>query len=149
MSLELTNKMRKFKSNTDEHLLNFGILRDADTLEFISPAPIFDSGNSMFYSSERIKPYTRVELLERKITSFHDNEEKMISHIKNVDIVDLSKVPSKAEVKDFYSKNGIPQDKAEFIAENYATKIEMVSDLQKGIPISLYREKQGIRKERT
>ena len=36
-------------SNTDEHLLNFGILRNADTMELLGPAPIFDSGNSMFF----------------------------------------------------------------------------------------------------
>lgn len=29
-------------SNTDEHLLNFGVLRDADTMKLIGPAPIFD-----------------------------------------------------------------------------------------------------------
>lgn len=39
-------------SNTDEHLMNFGMLRDADTMQLIGPAPIFDSGNSMFFKDD-------------------------------------------------------------------------------------------------
>lgn len=35
-------------SNTDEHLGNFGILRDSNTMQYLGPAPIYDSGNSMF-----------------------------------------------------------------------------------------------------
>ena len=34
-------------SNTDEHLMNFGVLRNAKTLELIGPAPIFDSRHSL------------------------------------------------------------------------------------------------------
>ena len=40
-------------SNTDEHLQNFGILRDPDTMKIIGPVPIYDSGNSMFYNENR------------------------------------------------------------------------------------------------
>ena len=65
-------------SNTDEHLLNFGILRDTNTMQLIAPAPIFDSGNSMFFSDNRVSRYSRVELLERKITSFYATEDKML-----------------------------------------------------------------------
>ena len=34
--------------NTDRHYGNFGFIRDVNTLEFIGPAPIFDSGTSMW-----------------------------------------------------------------------------------------------------
>ena len=46
-------------SNTDEHLLNFGILRNADTMELLGPAPIFDSGNSMFFFLTRERNLTQ------------------------------------------------------------------------------------------
>jgi hypothetical protein len=36
--------------NTDRHTGNFGIIRDADTLQWLKIAPIFDSGNSLFYN---------------------------------------------------------------------------------------------------
>ncbi len=34
-------------SNRDRHFNNFGIIRDAETLEWISAAPIYDSGSSL------------------------------------------------------------------------------------------------------
>lgn len=36
-------------ANTDRHMGNFGALRNADTLEWIGAAPIFDSGTSLWH----------------------------------------------------------------------------------------------------
>ncbi len=33
--------------NTDRHTNNFGLIRNADTLEWLGPAPVFDSGTSL------------------------------------------------------------------------------------------------------
>jgi hypothetical protein len=41
-----------FIGNEDRHRGNFGILRNADTLEWVKIAPIFDNGNSLFYDKE-------------------------------------------------------------------------------------------------
>jgi hypothetical protein len=38
--------------NTDRHTGNFGIIRDADSLEWLKVAPIFDNGNSLFYNEK-------------------------------------------------------------------------------------------------
>jgi hypothetical protein len=38
-----------FIGNEDRHRGNFGILRNADTLDWVKLAPIFDNGNSLFY----------------------------------------------------------------------------------------------------
>lgn len=129
-------------SNTDEHLLNFGILRDADTMKIIGPAPIFDSGNSMFYSDERKVPYTRVGLLERKVTSFYDKEELLLKKIKNKNIIKVDLLPSPKTVKQFYAQSGIPEWKADIISQNYDLKIQMLNEFQRGKTISLYLEKQ-------
>lgn len=42
--------------NTDRHLGNYGLIRDADTLEWLGPAPIYDTGTSLMCrsSTERI-----------------------------------------------------------------------------------------------
>lgn len=129
-------------SNTDEHLLNFGILRDSDTMQYIGPAPIFDSGNSMFYAGMKKKAYTRAELLERKITGFYKTEESLLKKIQNKNIVKLDLLPSPGEVKDFYMEYRIPEWKAEVISRNYALKLDFVKEFQQGRTISLYREKQ-------
>jgi hypothetical protein len=45
-----------FIGNEDRHRGNFGILRNADTLDWVKIAPIFDNGNSLFYDREN-EPY--------------------------------------------------------------------------------------------
>ncbi|MFN2926487.1 hypothetical protein ACKX2L_06130 [Lachnospiraceae bacterium YH-ros2228] len=128
-------------SNEDEHLCNFGVLRDPDTLEFLGPAPIFDSGNSMFYQDDRKTPYKRSELLKRPITSFYATEEKMLSNVKDANVVDLDRLPSIDQAMEFYTKAGLPEVYASCICQNYQTKVDMVHDLQSGKKLSFYNEK--------
>ncbi len=130
-------------TNTDEHLNNFGVLRDSDSLKFVKPAPIYDSGNSMFYKeASSSKPLERHELLDIEITSFHSSEEKMLSHVKNRSIVDTNMLPSFKEVKDLYCNNGINEQKALFIADCYEKKVQMLHEFQQLKKISLYNEKR-------
>lgn len=124
-------------SNTDEHLQNFGVLRDADTLKLIGPAPIFDSGNSMFYSENRNLPYSRAELLQRNIAGFYKKEAKMLSKVKDRHIINTEFLLSPAKIKEIYLSVGIPEGKTDFICKNYETKIEMTQDFQRGISILL------------
>ena len=130
-------------TNTDEHLLNFGVLRDPNTMNLIGPAPIFDSGNSMFYSDGRKAPYTRAGILDIPITSFYKREEKLLGKVKNKNVVDLNSIPSADEVKELYANAGIPEEKADIISKNYDTKAKMLSEFQRGKTISLYKEKQA------
>lgn len=130
-------------TNTDAHLLNFGVLRDPNTMKLIGPAPIFDSGNSMFYSDGRKTPYTRAGILDIPITSFYKREEKLLGKVKNKTAVDLNSIPSAGEVKELYANAGIPEEKADVISKNYDTKAKMLSEFQRGKTISLYKEKQA------
>ena len=129
-------------SNTDEHMMNFGVIRDANTMKLIGPAPIYDTGNSMFYADLMKRSFTRVEILGREIASFYKNEEKMLSHIKNRNIVKMDLLPSPDEIKEIYCNNGQPEDRAELISKNYYTKIEMFKEFQQGKTISLFSEKK-------
>ena len=129
-------------SNQDRHLNNFGILRDADSLQAISMAPIFDTGNSMFYRDQKTKPMSRQEILELPISSFHKTEEKMIGHIQDRNIVNLDKLLTKEQVYSYYQKANIPEDRAKLIAANYETKRELFAEFQRGKAISVYMEKQ-------
>ena len=129
-------------SNVDRHLANFGVLRNVNTLSFIKPAPIYDSGNSMFYSHR--EPYnamlSKAELLNRSIVSIYDKEEKMLSRVKNRKIVDLDALPTKEETKELYLSYGIPEAKVDFIVDAYQKKIEMTREFQKGKSVSMFSE---------
>lgn len=52
-------------ANTDRHFGNFGVIRNVDTLEWIGPAPVFDSGTSLWHDK-----------LTRAITSLSEAETK-------------------------------------------------------------------------
>jgi len=45
--------------NTDRHTGNFGIIRNADTLEWIRTVPIFDNGNSLCHDIKKIDDITK------------------------------------------------------------------------------------------
>lgn len=128
-------------SNTDEHLANFGILRNPDTMQIIGPAPIYDSGNSMFFSEGIKCRHTRESILTCEISSLYKTEERMIANVKDRRIVDIDKLPSKERVKEFYTAAGLPEEKADNIAHNYALKIELLDEFQHGKTISSYNEK--------
>jgi hypothetical protein len=77
-------------SNTDRHMNNISVVRNPDTLELIGFAPIYDSGNSMFYNI----PYEQldaVRLDDIKTHSFVEKEVKLLSYVQNRNVVDLDK----------------------------------------------------------
>jgi len=92
--LDLTLILDYIVSNEDRHFGNFGMVRDANTGEFIKPAPVFDTGSSLFHSSVAIdnravrsKPFARdfeeqIKLVEvsnyrKNILSVKENAEKI------------------------------------------------------------------------
>ena len=87
-------------TNTDRHLNNFGVLRNANTLEFIGMAPIFDSGNSMFWQNPRLPPHS--DLTNIAVNSFRNTELRMLQLVRDKDVLDLSKLPTEEELRAVY-----------------------------------------------
>lgn len=76
--------------NEDRHLNNFGIIRNVQNLNWISVAPIFDTGQSL-----NILDYNDEELIINGDGRFFykvDNFDTVLSHIKNIKRFDLSKL---------------------------------------------------------
>lgn len=67
--------------NVDRHYNNFGLVRDANTLKWLSIAPIFDSGNSMWYTDL----HTNINPLGIHFDSkaFNKKLQEQIKHIKD------------------------------------------------------------------
>ena len=77
-------------SNTDRHMNNIAVMRNPDTLKLIGFAPIFDSGNSMFYNV----PYEKLSQLrlgEIKTHSFIERESRLLQYVKDRSLVDIDK----------------------------------------------------------
>ena len=88
-------------TNVDRHLYNFGVLRDTETLRFVAMAPVFDSGNSMFWNSPR-KP-ERDDLTKIEVNSFLNWESQLLNYVTMPEILDLKKLPSEEELRSIYA----------------------------------------------
>lgn len=76
-------------ANEDRHFNNFGLIRNADTLEFISPAPIFDSGSSLGYDK------VAGQILSGKniqCKPFKKTHEQQLALVTSFDWIDFSKL---------------------------------------------------------
>ena len=77
-------------TNTDRHMNNIAVMRNPDTLELLGFAPIYDSGNSMFYNI----PYEKlsdIRIDDIKTHSFVERESKLLQYVQDRSIVDIDK----------------------------------------------------------
>jgi hypothetical protein len=65
-------------ANTDRHYNNFGIIRNATTLQWLRFAPVYDSGNSLWYNTleDKIKPYVP----SKPFKEYHDRQIKLVKN---------------------------------------------------------------------
>lgn len=77
-------------SNTDRHMNNISVVRNPDTLEILGMAPIYDSGNSMFYNIP-FEQLNKIHLDQIETHSFVKREVKLLSYVKNRNLVDIDK----------------------------------------------------------
>lgn len=68
--------------NEDRHQNNFGVIRHAETLEFIGASPIFDSGTSLWHS----KPLSLIGVNQKvNCKPFKNNHEDQIKLVQSFD----------------------------------------------------------------
>lgn len=116
-------------TNIDRHMNNIAIIRNPDTLEILGFAPIFDSGNSMFYNV----PYEglgKVRLSEVKTHSFIGKESKLLQYVRNRTLVDIDKAEMDFSIyeKDILERHiRIPE-----LKRLYQKKLDSLRIFQKG-----------------
>ena len=116
-------------SNTDRHMNNIAILRNPDTLKLLGFAPIYDSGNSMFYNIPYDQMY-KIRIDEIKTHSFVERESKLLSYVHNRNAVDINKAQMDFYIytKDLYERQiRIPK-----LKELYEKKLSLLSSFQAG-----------------
>ena len=119
-------------TNTDRHFNNFGFLYDPTERRMTAMAPIFDTGNALFYNKEII-PKNK-NLLDVKVASFSDTEVKLLRYVTDKELIDLDKLNGfyqEAEtLLKMYAK--MPEKRAEEIAFTIQQKIEFLRLFQQG-----------------
>ena len=112
--------------NTDRHFGNFGAIRNVETLEWIGPAPVFDSGTSLWHDklTRAINPLGEVET-----KPFYANASKQIELVS-----DFSWIPFEAleNLKDdiieiFVPTEFMDEQRIEILAKAVNSRVE---DLQ-------------------
>ena len=69
-------------NNVDRHYGNFGFIRNAETLDFMGIAPIFDNGNSLWYNVPDFEMMTR----NQPAKPFRDMQEKQLQLVSEANI---------------------------------------------------------------
>ena len=116
-------------TNTDRHMNNIAIVRNPDTLQVLGFAPIYDSGNSMFYNIPYEK-LSQVRLDDIRTHSFIEKEIKLLQYVRNRSLVDIDKAEMDFSIyeKDVLERHiRIPK-----LKELYERKLEKLRAIQKG-----------------
>lgn len=123
-------------SNTDRHMNNIAIMRNPDTLQCLGFAPIYDSGNSMFYNV----PYSQlsgIRLNEINTHSFIEKEIRLLQYVKNRNMINLDN----AEMDFSIYENDVTERhiRLPLLKTLYNKKIDNLKSFQKGNDIWKFR----------
>ena len=117
-------------ANEDRHLNNFGFLRNAETLEWLGAAPIFDSGSSLGYDklASEIKPFDGIEC--KPFKSKHEAQLKLVSDFSWLDLNKLSDIEDviRSVVSDERATERIGEKRIEAIIHAVKVRISYLGD---------------------
>ena len=125
-------------ANEDRHLNNFGAIRNADTLEWIGMAPIFDSGSSLGYDKVAAEIRSDRNVICKPFKNHHDEQLKLVTDYSWIDFDSLSDV--RQLVFKTLSSDGaqeyIDERRIEIIADAMQRRIQHVRELsEKQVPV--------------
>lgn len=120
-------------ANEDRHLNNFGAIRNAETLEWLGMAPIYDSGSSLGYDKSIPMMRDASEIVCKPFKKLHAEQLKLVSSFNWIDFNALSdvgdmitKILSDENAKDYMEENRI-----RVIAELTERRIGFIESLAK------------------
>ena len=119
-------------TNTDRHFNNFGFLYSSAEHKLVAMAPIYDTGNALFYNKAVIPQ--NENLLKIKVSSFSKREVSMLRYISDKGCVDLNCLidfPTEAEEL-LTEYTCMPKERAGEIAQTIRQKIEYLKLFQQG-----------------
>ena len=114
-------------ANKDRHFNNFGVIRNVETLEFVSIAPIFDNGCSLWYDENDM--YVGEFFLTKP---FEEYEKVQVDLVKNMDWFDIKKLDGFVdEVREILLSNKLlSMDRIDKIIEQIELRIKYINELR-------------------
>jgi hypothetical protein len=128
-------------ANSDRHFGNFGAIRNADTLEWIGPAPLFDNGTSLWCDTINrcINPEAETES-----STFCQKHAEQLDLVTSFDWLDFSALDGISEEfeKILVSSPFIDEERRKFLCNAIVRRVEMLAEF-----VQTQKQKQGIRFE--
>lgn len=118
-------------ANEDRHLNNFGVVRNAETLEYIGMAPIYDNGTSLWYST----PAHLIKSMVPNIPSkpFKETHREQIALVRNFDWLDVSALDGIAdEYRELLSDSDYIDDaRCEVLCSALESRVRLLNEIMK------------------
>ena len=118
-------------ANEDRHLNNFGLLRDAETLEWLGFAPIFDSGSSLGYDKVAAQIRAERDITCKPFKKHHAEQIKLVSSFDWINFEKLTDVGSLITNVLSDERNGgfIDENRISAIAASTVKRIQTLSEI--------------------
>lgn len=118
-------------ANEDRHLNNFGAIRNAETLECLGMAPIYDSGSSLGYDKLAFEIRRARNVTCKPFKNHHEEQLKLVTDFRWIDFDRLGDVHDL--IVETLSSEGarefVDERRIEAIAESALTRIRHVQEL--------------------
>ena len=115
-------------ANEDRHFNNFGLLRDPDTLEWLGPAPIYDSGSCLGY--DKLTPQIRsgAGITCKPFKRTHQDQLRLVTSFAWLDLSKVGGIDQGIRETFTGAEEFIDQERVEAIAASVNQRIQMLGD---------------------
>lgn len=98
-------------------------------MEFLGMAPLFDTGNSMFWKRPS---EAEGDLFNISVSSFKKREVDLLKYVINPEVIDRSKFLEVQEIDELLRNDIDYPNRGKLIIKGYERKLELLEKFQKG-----------------
>ena len=115
-------------ANTDRHFGNFGAIRNVNTLEWIGPAPVFDSGTSLWHD-RLTKLISSTGELEMK--PFYADASRQMELVTDFDWIPFEKLKDlQDDIRNVFTQsNFMDEERIEIIAKAVDSRVKALKEM--------------------
>ncbi len=114
-------------ANEDRHFNNFGLLRSPDTLEWLGPSPIYDSGSSLGY--DKLTPQIRSgrNISCKPFKKTHQDQLRLVTSFDWLDLSKLDSVDQDIRVVFAGAEEFIDKERVEAIVASVNQRVQLLA----------------------
>lgn len=116
-------------ANEDRHQNNFGLVRNADTLEWIGAAPIFDSGSSLGYDKLAGQILSGKDIECKPFKKRHEDQIKLVRSFDWIDFAALTGIEDEIDTILVEAKQFVEETRRDAIIKSVTKRISALKEL--------------------